>query len=322
MITSIDERQKCSQVNELDRQTKTNMHHSPPKKDHHDGLNVMTKEFFGTPSSKMSLKTSLLVTPDQRKLYRKQVFIEDMNGFKNEIMKANGHAQYMSNSSSAKPQRLVAELQNVQRKVVQKLEQSHFPINTNYNNELVSTTPKNAFGSIKTCASHSYRLTLSEKVRNLLGPTSPLDRIPLTSAWVSKSLNNISCPELTVEWGREKISSGLNQSADHNPYKKIYEIIIGDVSKEEYASAPMVIQMQLSHKEINEGLNLINKHLHVKKELCNNEMEMILSEKMAFQVLGTLFGNKKSKGILMSLCYFEKISMRVMGHEKSFVVSL
>ena len=168
-------------------------------------------------------------------------------------------------------------------------------------------------------------------------------RTPYAAAWIAKhmpkesdELLQILSGEKAYPDGTSHISEGKNMASDftvevdRHSISKSLEIspgmksteIIPQLQKEEYNDSPRIAKMQVEFDDVNSAIDLINKWIY-DNGISGQSSLVAIKEKTAFDILAEKFNKKKCRSILMSLCHFRRLMMRLSsssGKGKLFMI--
>jgi len=99
---------------------------------------------------------------------------------------------------------------------------------------------------------------------------------------------------------------------------------IHNLSQEEYDAAPRIVKMQVTMEEVNQAAEALTMWLRKNRaDRSDQGHTAIIEERHAYEALQPCFDERKRKSVLMSLCHFRRMVMRLpsKGQGKLFVVS-
>jgi len=144
---------------------------------------------------------------------------------------------------------------------------------------------------------HSVNLTREDENRIITS-------LPQPASWNTQQSLRIDHYDTFGEKGNTKTQMTLGP----NP-----EFLLDILSADEYASAPRLVKMQVTLQEMNDSIHCLQSHLAATmvsaKDSC--DQGYILSEQVANTTLSSLFDDYKRRSILMSLCHFRRLLMRL-----------
>lgn len=163
-----------------------------------------------------------------------------------------------------------------------------------------------------------------EKLSDAVGPNCPLNRMPLTTAWISKNEGIQNAEEDTNKSFEKDDNKTIKvQSASPSKSQTINHHGNGNlqlISMDEYISAPHFVQTSVSLQDVNLGVNTINCWLE--SNIQRHRSQIKVSEQNAYEIMENCFDKKKNKAIFMSLCFWKKISIQMIDGEKLFVFNV
>jgi len=119
-----------------------------------------------------------------------------------------------------------------------------------------------------------------------------------------------SIPKSTSASFKSLTKSSVCQS---HSFEHMGNIILTNISADEYDAAPRLVKMQVTFIEVNDAIDCLKTHfsITVLSTLEPCEQGYVLSEQAANNTLSSLFDEYKRRSILMSLCHFRKLIMRL-----------
>jgi hypothetical protein len=143
----------------------------------------------------------------------------------------------------------------------------------------------------------------------------PLSRTPLTSAWISKHMSPAEISQLMESMELPESQTSPLENNDITTRREEsgqqYDFRIQAVTLDEYQSAARVVQMQVSADEVNESIDVLNLWMY-------NLDKTQFSEEEACAQLQQRFSLRKSKSLLMSLCHWRRMVVRLNNGRKEF----
>lgn len=289
----------------------------------------MNKEFMNSPSSAFS--ASLLVSPEVDRIRRVVLFDEEQNLKSNTKKTCNAEINSSSTTSGKKSRLWKMKFDEYTKRKKDTPTQMRESISMNMSvDETSSFSSHNAEFHISTSfVSDELKQkvsleAMSEKSYKSLKPKHSLDHMPLTSAWINKhSKVRDKREKAETPYKRHNLSEN-NRENYLTPIKiqtkNIYPYEVQQISIDDFLSAPAVIQNRVSVDEVNTGIHLINEW--VKQHDMNlDDNKVIVSSEDAYEILGESFDDKKCKEILMGLCFWRKIIIRIVQGKKNFIVN-
>lgn len=141
-----------------------------------------------------------------------------------------------------------------------------------------------------------------------------LSRTPLTRAWMAKYMSSSEISHLmdSMELSETQPSS---QDSHGLPRERIHchDFKIRAITLDEYKNAARAVQMQVSADEVNVSIRLLN-------SLLGESDKMRFTEDEACAQLQQQFTLQKSKSLLMSLCHWRRILVRLTNGRKEFQI--
>jgi hypothetical protein len=98
--------------------------------------------------------------------------------------------------------------------------------------------------------------------------------------------------------------------------------IIPQLQREEYNDSPRIVRIQVEFDDVNSAIDLINKWIY-DSSIKGGSLSISIKENTAYEILDARFDKKKCRSILMSLCHFRRLIMRLSstsGEGKLFLI--
>jgi len=317
---------------------------TPPAKTHN--LKEINEHFFiNSPSSALSIDPSLLVTPDLNRYQRNTLIHSDQGSIINEDMK-----QYPEKDQSPRRNDMeqnirikntildqtINQVKGVHNKNKQRIDRTipHNPLSNrrtagrysipfNSSNMQYSQIRKSLPNPVNKRISASGDPCLNQRISSFFGPKSPLHRLPLASAWISRHTDRSrithSMNKPTRKATEPKSLNG-NASLAYGKSDFVNRTHWDDlkfIRRHEYLSAPYAIQENVFLEEANDALKCFYAW---KEEIAKYSREniIIFTKIEAFEILGNHIIQEKKQNVLMSLCFWKKIVMKIVDGEKKF----